>query len=175
MATSEKNLSHFDKDSIPDASKMIIGIVVSEWNSDITGNLLKGAKETLKELNVNPENIYIHYVPGTFELPLGAQYLLEHTDAQGVIALGSVIQGETKHFDFVCDGATNGIMNVGIKYNKPVILGVLTDNTMQQAIDRSGGKHGNKAVECAIACIKMIALKKKNNSPKGKIGFSSSH
>ena len=175
MATSEKNLSHFDKDSIPDASKMIIGIVVSEWNSDITDNLLKGAKETLKELNVNPENIYIHYVPGTFELPLGAQYLLEHTDTQGVIALGSVIQGETKHFDFVCDGATNGIMNVGIKYNKPVILGVLTDNTIQQAIDRSGGKHGNKAVECAIACIKMIALKKKINSPKGKIGFSSSH
>ena len=175
MATSEKNLSHFDKDSIPDATGMTIGIVVSEWNCDITGNLLQGAKETLIELNIDPSKIYIHHVPGTFELPLGAQYLLEHTDVQGVIALGSVIQGETKHFDFVCDGATNGIMNVGIKYNKPVILGILTDNTMQQAIDRSGGRHGNKGIECAIACIKMIDLKKKINSPKGKIGFSNSH
>ena len=175
MATSGKNLSSFDKKTLPDAKKMVVGIVVSEWNNEITENLLKGAKETLEELQVDADNIHIHYVPGTFELALGAQYLLEHTEVQGVIALGSVIQGETKHFDFVCNGATNGIINVGLKYNKPVIFGVLTDNTLQQARDRSGGKHGNKAIECAIACIKMIALKEKINSPKGKIGFSNHH
>ena len=97
--------------------------------------------------------------------------LLESTSVDGVITLGSVIQGETKHFDFVCNGATNGIMQVSLKYNKPVIFGVLTDNTMQQAIDRSGGKHGNKGIECAIACIKMIDLKNKVKSPNKSIGF----
>ena len=171
MATVEKNLSHFDKANIPNTKGMSIGIVVSKWNDKITSNLLLGAKQTLLDLNIDELNIHIHYVPGTFELPLGAQYLLEHTNVNGVIALGSVIQGETKHFDFVCEGATNGIMNVSLKYNKPVILGVLTDNSMQQAIDRSGGKHGNKGIECAVACVEMIALKKEIVSPKGKIGF----
>lgn len=172
MATAQNNLSNFDKSEIPDGSKMIIGIVVSQWNNNVTDNLLKGAKETLLELNLDESNIIIDYVPGTFELPLAAQYLLENTNVHGVIALGSVIQGETKHFDFVCDGATNGLMNVSLKYNKPVIMGILTDNNIQQAIDRSGGKHGNKGVECAVACVKMIALKKQIGSPKGKIGFN---
>ena len=172
MATVQKNLSNFDKDEIPDAQKMIIGIVVSQWNNNITDNLLDGAKKTLLELKIEEANIIIHHVPGTFELPLATQYLLEHTNVHGVIALGSVIQGETKHFDFVCDGAINGLMNVSLKYNKPVILGVLTDDNLQQAIDRSGGKHGNKGIECAVACVKMIALKNKIGSPKGKIGFT---
>ncbi len=172
MATAQNNLSNFDKSEIPDASKMIIGIVVSQWNNNVTDNLLKGAKETLLDLNLDESNIIINNVPGTFELPLAAQYLLEYTNVQGVIALGSVVQGETKHFDFVCDGATNGLMNVSLKYNKPVIMGILTDNNLQQAIDRSGGKHGNKGVECAVACVKMIALKKQIGSPKGKIGFN---
>ncbi|MDG2370586.1 MAG: 6,7-dimethyl-8-ribityllumazine synthase [Flavobacteriales bacterium] len=172
MATAQNNLSNFDKTEIPDARKMIIGIVVSQWNNNVTDNLLKGAKDTLLDLNLVETNIIINNVPGTFELPLAAQYLLENTNVQGVIALGSVIQGETKHFDFVCDGATNGLMNVSLKYNKPVIMGILTDNTLQQAIDRSGGKHGNKGVECAVACVKMIALKKEIGSPKGKIGFN---
>jgi 6,7-dimethyl-8-ribityllumazine synthase len=172
MATAQNNLSNFDKSEIPDASKMIIGIVVSQWNNNVTDNLLKGAMETLLDLNLDESNIIINNVPGTFELPLAAQYLLENTNVQGVIALGSVVQGETKHFDFVCDGATNGIMNVSLKYNKPVIMGILTDNNLQQAIDRSGGKHGNKGVECAVACVKMIALKKQIGSPKGKIGFN---
>ena len=175
MATKGKNLSEEQLVSLTQPEKLKIGVVVSEWNNEITENLLKGAKETLEDLQVDTDNIHIHYVPGTFELALGAQYLLEHTEVQGVIALGSVIQGETKHFDFVCNGATNGIINVGLKYNKTVIFGVLTDNTLQQSRDRSGGKHGNKAIECAIACIKMIALKEKINSPKGKIGFSNHH
>jgi len=171
MATVEKNLSHYDKNSIPNASNMRFGIVVSEWNEKITNGLLEGAISALKDNGATDDNIVIKYMPGSFELALGAQYLLEHLNIDGVVALGSVIQGETKHFDFVCHGVTQGIMDVSLKYNKPVIFGVLTDNTMQQAIDRSGGKHGNKGIECAIACIKMIATKKELSAPKKKVGF----
>ena len=171
MATAEKNLSQYDKDSIPNASNMRFGIVVSEWNDTITNGLLEGAIAALKENGAKEENIIVKYMPGSFELALGAQYLLEHLKIDGVIALGSVIQGETKHFDFVCNGVTQGIMDVSLKYNKPVIFGVLTDNTMQQAIDRSGGKHGNKGIECAVACIKMIATKEEITKPKQKVGF----
>jgi 6,7-dimethyl-8-ribityllumazine synthase len=171
MATAQKNLSYFDKETIPDPKKMRFGIVVSEWNNKITSNLLKGAVDTLKELKVPVDSILIHHVPGAFELPIGAQYLLEFKEVDGVIALGSIIQGETKHFDFVCNGTTQGIMNVSLKYNKPIIYGVLTDDNMQQAMDRSGGKHGNKGIECAIACIKMISLKNRISSINAKIGF----
>ena len=158
MATSGKNLSYYDENTLPDASGMRVGIVVSEWNREITEGLLTGAVDTLKKLKVKEGNIHIKYVPGSFELALGAQLLSRTRWVSGIIALGSVIQGETKHFDFVCQATTQGIMKVSIKYNLPVILGLLTDNTMQQAIDRSGGKHGNKGIECAIACVKMIAL-----------------
>lgn len=159
MATINKNLSHYDKDSIPNGADFKIGIVVSEWNETITGGLLDGAKSTLIENGVPENQILVQTVPGTFELPLGAQFMLESKDLDGVICIGSVIQGETKHFDFVCEGATQGIKDVNLKYNKPVIFCVLTDNTMQQAIDRSGGKHGNKGTEAAVACMKMIDLK----------------
>ena len=122
MATTEKNLSHYDKDSIPNASNMRIGIVVSEWNDTITNGLLEGAIAALKENGAKEEHIIVKHMPGSFELALGAQYLLEHLQIDGVIALGSVIQGETKHFDFVCHGVTQGIMDVTLKYNKPVIF-----------------------------------------------------
>jgi 6,7-dimethyl-8-ribityllumazine synthase len=158
MATEFKNLSEYNKDFVPNGADFKVGIVVSEWNENVTLNLLKGAKEALIENGVPEDHIVVKFVPGAFELPLGAQFMLENTFVDGVVAIGSVVQGETKHFDFVCDGATHGIMNVGLKYNKPVIYCLLTDNTMQQAIDRSGGKHGNKGVECAIACMKMIQL-----------------
>ena len=151
MATANRNLSEYNKEFIPNGADFKIGIVVSEWNENITLNLLKGAKEA---------NILVRFVPGAFELPLGCQFMCEHTDIDGVIAIGTVIQGETKHFDYVCDGATQGIKDVNLKYNTPVSFCLLTDNTMQQSIDRSGGKHGNKGIECAIACMKMIALKK---------------
>ncbi len=160
MATVDRNLSEYDKELIPDASQFKIGIVISEWNSQITDNLAKGAIDTLISNQVKSDNINISYVPGTFELPLGAQYLCEYHDLDGVIAIGTVIQGETKHFDYVCEGATKGLMDVNLKYNTPVSFCVLTDNNIQQSIERSGGKHGNKGVECAIACLKMIALKK---------------
>jgi 6,7-dimethyl-8-ribityllumazine synthase len=158
MATAGKNLSQYDKKSIPNGKEMVIGIVVSEWNDHITNNLLNGAVEALIDNGVKRKNIIIRFVPGAFELPLGAQLMLENTDVEGVICLGSVIQGETRHFDFVCQGATDGIMKVGLDFSTPVILGLLTDNTEQQAKDRSGGKHGNKGTECAIACMKMIEM-----------------
>jgi 6,7-dimethyl-8-ribityllumazine synthase len=158
MATANTNLSQYDKNSIPDASEMSFGIVVSEWNEQITDNLLKGAYNTLIENGAKPENILVKHVPGTYELPLAAQLILENKEVDSVIAIGSVIQGETKHFDFVCEAVSQGIKDVNLKYNQPVVFCVLTDNTLQQAIDRSGGKHGNKGVECAVAGIKMVAL-----------------
>lgn len=160
MATAIKNLSHYDINSIPNAENMRFGIVVSEWNESITKGLLNGALSALKENGAKEDNIVVQFVPGSFELPLGAQHLFESKNVNGVICLGSVIQGETKHFDFVCHGTTQGIMDVSLKYNRPVIFGLLTDDTMQQAIDRSGGKYGNKGIDCAIACIKMIDAKK---------------
>jgi 6,7-dimethyl-8-ribityllumazine synthase len=160
VATYLKNLSEYLKDNIPNGADFKIGIVVSEWNDSITLNLLSGAKQTLLDNNVPEENILVRFVPGAFELPLAAQLMLDNTDVDGVVAIGVVIQGETKHFDFVCKGTTDGLMKVMLEYNSPVSFCVLTDNTLQQSIDRSGGVHGNKGVECAIACLKMIELKK---------------
>ncbi len=160
MATIHRNLSEYDKNNIPNGADFKVGIVVSEWNDSITMNLLKGAKEALLENGVPEANILIRFVPGAFELPLGAQLMLDNTDVDGVIAIGVVIQGETKHFDFVCQGTTQGIMQLNLEYNSPVAFCLLTDENIQQSIERSGGKHGNKGIECAIACIKMIELKK---------------
>ena len=171
MATAGKNLSDNISVNLTRPEKIKIGVVVSEWNDDITSRLLAGVKETLTINNISSDNIYIHNVPGTFELPLGAQYLFENSLVDGVICVGCVIQGETKHFDFVCQGATNGIMSLGLRYNKPVIFCVLTDENEKQSLDRSGGKHGNKGVECAISCLKMIELKTRISSPDKKIGF----
>lgn len=160
MATAQQNLSDYDPTQVPDATGMKIAIVVSEWNAKITNGLLEGAHATLLKHGVVEDNIMVKRVPGSFELPLGAQLILKsNPDIDGVICLGSVIQGETKHFDFVCEGTAQGIKDVALKMNKPVIFGVLTDNTMQQAIDRSGGKHGNKGTESAVTAIKMVALK----------------
>jgi 6,7-dimethyl-8-ribityllumazine synthase len=136
----------------------LVAIVVSEWNTEITGALLTAAVDTLKENGLTDEGIIIRYVPGSFELPLGAKFLLDNAEPDAVICLGCVIQGETRHFDFICDSVANGIMTLGLEYNTPVIFGVLTPNDMQQAVDRAGGKHGNKGVEAAITAVKMIAL-----------------
>lgn len=160
MATVGKNLSAYDKDSLPDARNFRFGIVVSEWNDDITENLYKGAVEVLTENGVIEDNILRVNVPGSFELVYGAKKLqqsLENLDA--VIAIGSVIQGETKHFDYVCQAVSQGIKDLNVQDDTPVIFCVLTDNTKQQAIDRSGGEHGNKGAEAAVAAIKMAQLK----------------
>lgn len=160
MATSNKNLSAYDKSKIKSDADLTIGIIVSEWNDEITSNLCKGAVETLLENNVLEENIKIQKVPGAFELPLGAQFLLKNQNFDGIITIGTVIQGETKHFDFVCQGATEGIMRVMLDFNTPISFCVLTDNTIEQSIARSGGKHGNKGIEAAVSLLQMIAAHK---------------
>ncbi len=160
MATVNNNLSDYDINSVPNATNMVFGIVVSEWNEKITKGLLSGAYATLLKHGASEDNIIVKFIPGAFELPLAAQAMFEKTNVDTVICLGSVIQGETKHFDFVCEGAALGIKDVSLKYNKPAIFGVLTDNNEQQAIDRSGGKHGNKGDEAAVTAIKMVDFQK---------------
>ena len=140
---------------------MRFGIVVSEWNHEITLALKEGAYSTLLKNGAEPDNILISFVPGSYELTLGAQLQLETNQVDAVICLGCVIHGETRHFDFICDAVANGITNLNIKYNTPVIFGVLTPDNQQQAIDRAGGKHGNKGDEAAATAIKMLALKAK--------------
>lgn len=162
MAT--KNLSAYDLASVPSASGMKFGIVVSEWNYEITGALAQGAVDTLIKHGARDINILVKHVPGSFELTLGAQYLAEYTDVDAIIALGCVIQGETRHFDFICQGVTQGITSLNLKYNKPFIFGVLTTDNQQQALDRAGGKLGNKGDEAAVTAIKMLALKQGLNS-----------
>lgn len=159
MATANKNLSHYDKATIPNAKDFRFGIVVSEWNDNITEGLFKGAYNTLIDCGVSDFNIIRWNVPGSFELVYGCKKMQEQ-NVDAVIAIGSVIQGETKHFDFVCEGVTQGIKDLNVLHNTPVIFCVLTDNTLQQAVDRSGGKHGNKGTEAAIAAIKMAILSK---------------
>lgn len=156
MATT--NLSHYDKTTIPNAKDFRFGIVVSEWNPDITENLQKGAIETLLDCGARQENIISWEVPGSFELVYGCKKMLETLKLDAIIAIGNVIQGETKHFDFVCNGVTQGIVDLNVKYSTPVIFCVLTDNSKQQSIDRSGGKFGNKGIESAITAIKMASL-----------------
>ena len=156
MSEKKKNLSQYN--SLPYADDMKFGIVVSEWNSEVTEALLKGAVQTLRKAGCAEHNIVIKYVPGTFEIPLGVQFFAEYTDVDAVIALGCVIQGETRHFDFICNGATQGIMQLQIAWNMPIAFGVLTTNDMQQALDRAGGKHGNKGDEAAATAINMVKL-----------------
>jgi 6,7-dimethyl-8-ribityllumazine synthase len=158
MATNLKNLGdHSAKNMISLKSKKI-GLVVSKWNDQVTDALLAGAIDILKAQGLKKDNLIVRYVPGSFELSLGAQYLAGEKKIDAVIALGCVIQGETRHFDFICDAVANGITNVGLKFNKPVVFGVLTTDTMQQALDRAGGKHGNKGEEAAFTAIKMLGF-----------------
>ncbi|MDT0642866.1 6,7-dimethyl-8-ribityllumazine synthase [Zunongwangia sp. F363] len=161
MATEGNNLSEYDKSSIPNAKDFRFGIVVSEWNEEITEGLFNGAFAALKEHGVLEERIVRWNVPGSFELIYGCKKMQQSYDMlDAVIAIGSVIEGETKHFDFVCDGVTQGIKDLNVQSDIPVIFCVLTDQNKQQAIDRSGGKHGNKGTEAAIAAIKMAQLRK---------------
>jgi len=159
MATANKNLSNYDKTTIPNAKDFRFGIVVSEWNDNITEGLFNGAYNTLIDCGAYSKNILRWDVPGSFELIYGCKKMQEQ-NVDAVIAIGSVIQGETKHFDFVCEGVSQGVKDLNVLHNTPVIFCVLTDNTLQQAIDRSGGKHGNKGTEAAIAAIKMVFLSK---------------
>ena len=158
MATKNKNLSAYDKTTIPNANGLRFGIVVSEWNSEITEGLYSGAIDALLDCGAQEADIVRWNVPGSFELIFGAKKMIETHKIDAVIAIGSVIQGETKHFDFVCEATAQGIKDLNVITNVPVIFCVLTDNNIQQSIDRSGGMHGNKGTEAAIAAIKMAVL-----------------
>ena len=160
MATALKNLSEYNKDHVPSAEKMKFGIVVSEWNETITEALSEGAYRTLIEHGAHPENIVKKYVPGSFELTAGGKLMAEHADVDAIICLGCVVQGDTPHFDYVCQGVTQGITSLNLKFDIPFIFGVLTTLTQQQALDRAGGIHGNKGDEAAVTAIKMVALKR---------------
>ena len=157
MATAGNNLSSFDPKDLPNGARFNVGIVVSEWNSVYTNGMLNGALEVLRGCGVPETSIRIIHVPGSFELPLASQMLLEHVD--GVIAIGSVIRGETAQFDYVCEAVSQGIKDVNLKTGKPVAFCVLTDNNTEQAAARSGGEHGNKGIEAAVVVMKMIALR----------------
>ncbi|MDR1671133.1 MAG: 6,7-dimethyl-8-ribityllumazine synthase [Alistipes sp.] len=156
LLSKKTNLSQYR--SIPPADDMRFGIVVSEWNAKVTEALLKGAVQTLRKAGCKDHDILVKYVPGAFELPLGAQFFAEYTDVDAVICLGCVIQGETRHFDFICSGATQGIMQLQINWNMPIAFGILTTDTMEQALARAGGSHGNKGDEAAITAINMVKL-----------------
>ena len=156
MATAYQNLSAYDFDSVPDASDMTIGIVVSEWNTNITEKLLIGAINTLEKHGVKPENIITRRVPGSFELTFGAKRLAESKELNAIIILGCVVKGDTPHFDYDCSGVTQGITELNLMYDIPFIFGLLTTDTMEQSEDRAGGKYGNKGDEAAITAIKMI-------------------
>ena len=156
MATAYHNLSSYDITSVPDASAMRFAIVVSEWNENITGALLHGAEETLKRHGAQSENITVYTVPGSFELTYGAAKFVQSGTVDAVIVLGCVVRGDTPHFDYVCEGTTQGIAALNALGTVPVIFGLITTENMQQAEDRAGGIHGNKGDECAITAIKMV-------------------
>jgi len=158
MASNQKNLSDYSGKNVQDISNKKFAVVVSEWNEEVTESLYSGAYTTLVQHGAQKENIIRKTVPGSFELTLAAQWMAEQDEIDAVICIGCVIQGETKHFDFICDAVAQGITNVGLKYNKPIIFGVLTPNTQKQALDRAGGKHGNKGDEAAITAVKMLGF-----------------
>jgi 6,7-dimethyl-8-ribityllumazine synthase len=159
MASSLKNLSHYNPDKVPSGEEFVVGIVVSEWNHEITGALYNGALDALLKHKVKLENIHTVYVPGAFELTYGAQSMINNLMPDAVIVLGCVIRGGTPHFEYVCGGVTQGITKLNAETDCPVIFGVLTTEDQQQALDRAGGIHGNKGIEAAITALKMIELR----------------
>ncbi|MFO8068297.1 MAG: 6,7-dimethyl-8-ribityllumazine synthase [Bacteroidales bacterium] len=161
----KKNLSDYNIEEVPDASAMKIAIVFAEWNEEVTKALVEGAKGSLIKHGLKEENLSVIPVPGSYELPMAAQYVLrDNKNIDAVICIGCVIQGETRHFEFISQAVSAGIMQVALEYQKPVVFGVLTTDNFQQAKERSGGKHGNKGDEAAVTAIKMVALNNANNS-----------
>ena len=169
MTEKKKNLS--EQEALPDGSKFKIGIAVSKWNPEITNALLEGAKETLLNAKVPEDHIKVVYVPGSFELPIAAKMLLQTEGFDGILALGCVIKGETSHNEYINNAVANGLTQLSLVSGKPCIFGVLTPNDMQQALDRAGGKYGNKGHEAAATALQMIHLKKSLAEPKSKIGY----
>jgi 6,7-dimethyl-8-ribityllumazine synthase len=163
MLSGKQSLSHFAPGDVPVARPYSFGVVVSSWNSEVTGSLEKGALEFLRSSGAEEKNIKVLHVPGSYELTMGAALLAKQQLYDAIICLGCVIQGETRHFDFICDAVANGITEVGLRYHLPVIFGVLTTNTQEQAMDRAGGRYGNKGEEAAATAIMMAELFDKNS------------
>ncbi|HRQ30096.1 MAG TPA: 6,7-dimethyl-8-ribityllumazine synthase [Saprospiraceae bacterium] len=171
MEDKKKNLSAYTKTTLEDVSEMRIGIVAAEWNAEVVDALLEGALQTLASEGISDANVHVIRVPGTFELPSGADLLLRTTKIDGVICLGCVVKGDTRHDEYINSAVSHGLTNLSISAHKPVIFGVLTTENMQQAVDRAGGQHGNKGVEAAITVLKMVQLFKNQLKPKHSIGF----
>lgn len=161
MPVKKTNLSDYSEIDIPSAKNLRFGVVVSEWNREITDSLLKGTINTLIKLGAKKENILVEPVPGSFELTLAAQIIAENNNLDAIICIGCVIQGETRHFEFICQAVSQGINRLNLKFNMPFIFGVLTTNNIQQARDRSGGILGNKGDEAAVSAIRMASLRRK--------------
>ena len=157
MSTENSNLSNFDNSTVPSGDSLTIGLVVSKWNEKITESLFNGAFTTLTEFGVKANNIKRIDVPGSFELVFGSKKMIQ-ARVDVVIAIGCVIKGETEHFDYICQSVSKGIIDLNINFDTPVVFCVLTDNNIQQSVDRSGGKHGNKGVEAAITALKLANL-----------------
>ncbi len=172
MSSKAKNLSFYDETNVPDASEMSFGIVVADWNRHITEALFEGCRATLLKHGAQAEKIRVAQVPGSFELPVGARILAQRENLDAVICLGCVIRGDTDHDRYINQAVASGLMNLGITTGKPFIFGLLTVNDEQQALDRAGGKHGNKGDEAAVTAIRMAALKIGEKGPKRKIGFN---
>lgn len=171
MSLKKQDLSAFDQETLPSGKDLKIHIAISDWNSDITLKLLDGAKSILLSSGILEKDIIVMHVPGTFELPFAAKCLLKANPTDAVICLGCVIQGDTKHDDYINYAVANGLTQLSILSDKPIIFGVVTTNNMQQAIDRSGGVHGNKGIEAAVTALKMAHAAKNLKSPKSSIGF----
>lgn len=165
MATRHQNLSQTRGEQNMSASGLTFGIVVADWNQEVTDQLEEGARQTLLRHDAKEQDIVIQRVPGSIELTLGAQLMAEHLEVDAVICLGCVIQGETRHFDYVCESVTQGITQLNIQYKMPFIYGILTTENQQQALDRAGGKHGNKGDEAAVAAIRMARMREALSSP----------
>ncbi len=161
MSSADKNLNLHSSRNLSKIKDKTVGIVVSEWNSEVTDKLLEGAKSALFEFGLEKNELIVKYVPGSYELSFGSQLLAQDNQIDAVIALGCIIQGETRHFDFICSAVAHGITNVSLKYNKPVIFGVLTTENQEQALARAGGKHGNKGYEAGITAVKMLNIYRK--------------
>lgn len=171
MASSLRNLSTIDVQTMPSGAGMKIGIVVADWNETVTHALYRGCYDTLVEYGVLPADIETIQVPGSFELTCGARMLVHSMALDAVICLGCVIKGETAHNEYINHAVANGLTQLGIATGKPFIFGVLTPNDMEQALDRAGGKYGNKGVEAAVTALRMAHLRKELGSPRGKIGY----
>lgn len=171
MASALKNLSSYDENNIPDGKELSIGIVVADWNAHITHALYEGCHDTLTKHGVLADNIKTLQVPGTFELPTAARILLSSKSYDAVVCIGCVIKGETKHDEYINNAVAQGIVQLSIITSKPVIFGVLTPNDEQQALDRAGGKYGNKGVEAAVTALRMAHLQKGLRQTKPSIGF----